>query len=259
MKFSKFSLRWLPVTQLVVHPRVQRDFKPAWATKLASELDPDKFGTLTVVPGEKSVFRVVDGQHRLAAVRELYGEAQMVPCALYDNDDDAFAAKVFLGRNNSKGVSGLDKFRVRLIAGDDRAAGIKSLLGKHKLKVAASRGAGVVQAVSACEAIYGRSPDLLDRTIGILSEAWGSNPDAYFAELVRGVALVAGRFNGDLDDADLSRKLAKTTPVRMVGDARDTAKVMHLSTAQAAAVCIVNEYNRGRRSSRLPGWQEQSA
>lgn len=247
---------WIALRELEPHPQAQRKFDPNHAATIAHDFDPALMGTLTVAETKKGRRWIVDGQHRkVAALRFVNGDGnQCVKCNVIEVEDDAEAARLFLGLNKHKTVLTLDKFMVRVTAKDPIALGIVGVLARYELHIDRTRGAGVVQAVDALESVFNRQRGalLLERVVRTLHHAWGTDPDAYNGQLIRGLTLLLSRFGAAVEDDDLIRKLAKSGgPLNLIGRARNLRTAMGVSVAQAVYECIRNEYNKGRRTERL--------
>lgn len=250
------SEQWIRLSDLKAHPNAQRQLRLEHGDAIAKAFDPAKLGTITVARTKRGQLWVVDGQHRVyAALKFLDGDGeQCMRCMVIDVDTDADAATLFLGLNNHKTVLTLDKFMVRVVAKDPIAVGIVAVLTEHGLRVARTRGTGTVQAVDACEKIFSRQRGaaLFDRVIRISSGAWGTDPDAYHAQILRGLDILLSKYGTQVDDTDLIRKLAKNGgPLGIIGQARDLRSVMGISMAQAMCERLKNEYNKGKRVDRL--------
>lgn len=260
MTKPQFKHEWIPLEAIKPHPKVQRQFRQAHADGLAANFDPDCFGELYVVPDPRrdGGYLVFDGQHRCAAAEKALGANQKVYCRVYEERSLEELAKITLGVNTQKAWRSIDRFIQRVNMREAQAIEIKAVLGRHGLRIGAGPGEGVVRASAACDWVIQKAggASALERAISILSAAWDKEQDAYHEDLIRGVALLCNRYNGELSDRDLSAKLKKQSgPGRLLGRARDFAKVLKQSTARAAARVMANDYNQGRRSNRLPEWQ----
>lgn len=257
MAFPKpeYTHEWLPLDQLRQHPEVQRGFCKAHAEELAASFDPDAFGELYVVVGQTSTYLIWDGQHRAYAAKKALGDNQLVYCRVYKDVTTAELAKRSLLLNTQKAWNPIDRYKLRVKSGEWKARTIHGTLHNHGLKIAAQSEEGCVAAVVACDWIIDKAggPAGLDRVVSILRTAWGRDRDAYHNTLLRGVALICNLYNGEMDDKAMAACLAKTGgPGRMVGRARDRAKVDATSVPRAAALIMVNEYNKGKGKNRLP-------
>lgn len=254
--FKAGTERWIPLRELEPHPQAQRKLDPKHVASIAADFDPALMGTITVAETKRGRRWIVDGQHRAKAALEFIGGdgTQQVKCNVIEVDDDAEAARLFLGLNRHKTVLTLDKFMVRVTAKDPVALGIVGILARFELHIDRTRGSGVVQAVDALESVFSRQRGalLLERTIRILHNAWGADPDAYSGQILRGLALLLHKFGTAVEDDELIRKLAKSGgPLTLIGRSRALRTAMGVSVAQATFECIRNEYNKGRRSGGL--------
>lgn len=254
--FKAGNERWIPLRELEPHPQAQRKLDQAHADRIAAEFDPALLGLITVAETKRGRRWIVDGQHRkVAALAFVNGDGnQTVKCNVIEVEDDAEAARLFLGLNRHKTVLTLDKFMVRVTAKDPVALGIVGILARYELHIDRTRGAGVVQAVDALESVFSRQRGalLLERVIRMLHNAWGVDPDAYHGQIVRGLGLLLHKFGTAVDDEELIRKLAKSGgPLTLIGRSRALRAAMGVSIAQAVYECIRNEYNKGRRTEKL--------
>ena len=255
IKFDRVHHEWVMASNLRVHPEVQRDVSYRRVDFLAANLDPDQFGELSVVrvPNEP-FYHIFDGQHRYLAAVKVWGDDQRLPCAIHADCPIERQAKIFLGQNNRLPLKALDKWMQRLLAKEEKVLEIENILHTHKLRTDKKGAQGTIQAVAALESVFdqqGGAPTL-DRTLKILGDAWGRNPDAYETLFIKGVAFLVNRFNGDMDDHDFSRKLARETmPDKLIGQARNYASGVGVSVTRAMAEKLLMVYNNRRTTKRL--------
>jgi hypothetical protein len=257
MSFERIRHDYIRLADLRVHPKVQRSLKAPWVAKITASFDPDQFGELSVM---ESTFRgakcylVFDGQHRYtAALRALGSDQQKVPCAVYEDMTEEQLARMFLGHSNVVPVRPLDKWPIRLMAHDEAVTQVDRILTKRDLHVGNSRGVGTVQAVAALEQGFKRyGGKVLELSLDVIIAAWGRDPDAYDGSFIKALGLICNRFDGAVDYRDLAKKLAKAGgPARLLGQARDYAKVSAMSMERALADRIVNVYNKKRHANRI--------
>lgn len=259
-KRPRFKHEWIQLDRMSPHPTVQREFRKPHADWIAANFDPDCFGELYVVPEAKRAgyYWVFDGQHRLVAAITVLGAGQKVYCRVYEDRPIEELAKIALGINSPKAWRAIDRFIQRVNAREPLALSIQGIATRHGLRIAAHPGSGVVRASTACDWVMQKAggEGALERTFSILHGAWGDDQEAYDANLIRGVALLVNRYNGELADKSLVEKLKKHTgPARLLGRARDFSKVLGVKVPRAVAQVMANDYNSGRRSGRLPDWQ----
>lgn len=258
---SKTSLnpgerRSIALRDLEPHPIAQRRLDPNRVNDLASRFDPALIGEITVTQTKRGKLWVVNGQHRVAAALQwLDGDGrQCVECKVIPVADEAEAGRLFLGLNDAKAVPMYDRFAVRVVARDPIATGVVAVLEQFNLRVGRAKGPNIVLAVGACEAVFARQrgAQLLSRTIGLLHRMWGSDPDAYAGQLIRGVSLLLIKHGDVVNEDDFVRKIVKARgPLKWLARGREFATSAGCSVAQGVYDRMRDEYNKGRRSGAL--------
>jgi hypothetical protein len=259
MKRTKYRSLDLPLAKIEPHPLVQRCFDKVHGDNIAANFDPDAFGELYVVKhGVKDKYLVWDGQHRRYAAEVVLGRDQDVPCRLYEDIPTARLAQIqWMITRGRKAWRPIDLFRQKVLAKNPTSIEIQKIVEGFGLHLHDQKTDGAVSAVAALEWVHTVcGPDELRRVLGILSKAWGVNPDAYHTNLLRGAGLVVHRHNGGLNDAELAAKLKGFgMPYDLVGGARSKSKNERISPTAATASLLVNIYNKKRTTRRLETWQ----
>jgi len=237
---------------LIVDAYVQRRLDPKRVTKMAREFDPRLLRTLVVNKRNERDHHVIDGQHRRAAMIEAGFGGYRVYCETYTGLTREQEAQAFINHNAlTTKPNAVDTFRLRRLAGDPVAVEIGDVVDDFGLKIAFGKQVDQIPAVGALEWVHKRGgADLLRQTLLLLMRTWPNNRDAWDGTLVRGVATLLERHNGQLDREAFANKLAKdTTPAVVVGQARvlreATRRAFHLSTVEV----LVGIYNKGRGGS----------
>lgn len=262
---SKFQ--WVAIPDLVVDPDAQRPLRQGWVDATAPHFDPDKLGIITVNRrnGDGKAY-VVDGQHRVALVRAVGWGDQQIHVEIFEGLSQAEEAALFLDRNRRINVSTLDKFRVRVTAGEEVACDIARILRHHGLHIANGPGVGRVNAAVACENVYrgGRlgkakdGPAALSKALKMLVDAYGRDHGNFEGMMVEGLGLVCLRYGSALDAASLTDKLAKASGgvSGLIGRARSLRDIRGgNSAAHCMAAVLVDLHNKGRRGAgKLEDW-----
>ena len=261
------SFRWIPISELVVDPDSQRPLRQAWVDATVSQFDPDKIGIITVnrrSTAGKSY--VVDGQHRTALLRAVGWGDQQIQVELFEGLSQAEEAALFLDRNRRINVRPLDKFRVRVTAGEEVACDITRIVRAHGLSIANGPMQGYINACGACENVYrgGRTgkakdgPGALSKTLKVLVDAYGRDYKSFEGTIIEGLGLVFIRYGAQVELGALSEKLAKASggPAGLVGRARSLRDIRGgKSIVHCMAAVLVDLYNKGRRTgSKLEDW-----
>lgn len=255
-------LGWVPLARVKVNPLAQRDMVQARVDKLVAEFDPEQLGN-PVVNHRGDSFYIIDGQHRIEALRLWLGEgweAQQVQCEIYEGMSEAEEAEVFLRRNDTLTVNSFAKFRVAVQAGRGDESDIDKIVRQCGLRVSQERGNGAVSAVGTLVRVYRRSdPQSLARTLLLIRDAYG---DAGLESVViDGLGLLCHRYNGEIDDARLVQRLSGAHGG--VNGLLNKAEVLRQQTGNPKGHCVaaaaVEIYNGTRGGRKLPSWWRAEA
>lgn len=248
-------LQWIPVNQMRVSPQAQRDLNQAWVDHIAANLDPEHLGNPTV-SHRSGHFWIIDGQHRVAAVREALGEDQTMQCWIYKDLTEEQEAEVFLKLNNTRSVDTFSKFRIGVKAGRDEECDIDRIVRAQDLRVSRESVDGAVRAVGTLRRVYRNGgPNGLARTLRIVRDAYG---DAGMeAAVLDGIGMLTARFNGELRDPEAVERLSRAHGG--VNGLLNRAELMRRQTGaprnQCVAAAAIEIVNKGRRGKdKLPDW-----
>ena len=256
------STMFIPLRDLFVDPVVQRSLNQGWASQIAKEFDPDHMGVVTVSERADGRYAVIDGQHRIAAVRQLFDDdTQKIECKVHRGMTTEEEAAMFVGLNNFKRPSAIQLFLKNVIAGDPEAVEINDIVRRHGFKVNGAATDGNITCVGALHSIYHGfggdkaepNPSLLLQTMIVVRNSWGLAKDGANGSVVEGVALLIAARAKVLDFADLSHRLSTFPggPSGLLGRARGVAAVAGGRLTFAVADVIVDVYNKGRRLNKL--------
>lgn len=255
MKRKSFSTDHLPFNSLALDPEYQRELISARVKHLVNNWNLEDVGAIVVSirTGDPKKAYIIDGQHRYRAAMELGLGSTKVLCHVYRGLSREEEARKFLAANDSRAVTPFDKYRAGLVAGDPIAVGTREVAESNGWQVSGGAGDGQIACVAQIMKLYERDPDLLDETLAIATEAWGTRSAAVEQSLVGGLSTVLDTFNGELDRGALAKKLAKYRggAASLVGDARGLSDIKPISIRRAVAEIMVSVYNKGRRSGQL--------
>lgn len=251
-------LRWIPLLQVKVNPMAQRELKPARVDKLANEFDPEQFGSPTVNHRDEAYF-VIDGQHRIEAFKLWLGEGgwedQQVQCWTYDGLTEDEEAEVFLKLNDTLAVNAMSKFRVGVHAGRPAECEVDRIVRTQGLRVSTDRSDGAISAVNTLMRVYQRAdPETLARTLKVIKLAYGD--PGLEAVVIDGMGLFCHRYNGDIEDARLVKRLSSAMGGvnALLGKAEKLRKDTGSPKAHCVAAAAVDIYNAGRGGKKLHSW-----
>lgn len=252
-------LRWFKLGELVPSPYGQRRFEPAWANEIASDLKIEEIG-FPVVSLRDGIPYVTDGQHRIAALRIFgFGEDDTIQCEVYENLSLREEAEKFLDRNHNKAVSALSKFGVAVTAERREEVAIDRIVRVNGLHVGHNKSAGAITAVGALRKVYRRygGEVVLGKVLRIIRDAYGDS--GFQALIIEGIGLCLHRYNGEIDEAQMMARLAKTSGG--LNGLMQPAIKTHIAMGQPKASCIAataaSIYNRDQKGKKLaPWWKE---
>lgn len=253
---SNHATKWIPVRQLsILWADAQRPLDEKHVNKIVAKFDPDMFGVISVTqPDARGIYHVIDGNHRKHAVQKLFGEAEMVPCNVFEAADPARAAQLFYEQNFSrKTISTIDKFRVGKTAGFSTQSAVAKIIESLGYKVAANSNDGTIRAVGACETVYRQyGGDVLTLTILTLRTTFGKSHEGVDANLIKGFAAFLSKFGPQIDRARLTERVSKDfTPARLIGAAKTAREMFRGDMAGSVSKVLVNTYNQGLRKGIL--------
>lgn len=251
-------LKWVPLVKTKTNPLAQRDMNWARVDALATDFDLEQFGTPTVNQRDEH-FYIIDGQHRVEALKVWFGEGnwenQNIQCWTYEGLNEQEEAETFLKLNDTLAVKAFAKFRVSVQAGRHDEVDIDRIVRTQGLRVSQDKGDGAIAAVGTLGRVYRRAGGpVLGRTLRIIRDAYG---DAGLeAIVIDGLGLLCDRYNGELDDAAIVKRLSST--LGGVNGLLNKAENLRKQTGNPKGHCVaaaaVEINNAGRGGKKLPSW-----
>lgn len=256
------DIKDIAAQQLIVDHSVQRSLDSGRVHRMAVDYQANAIGAIVVNHRTDGTFHVVDGQHRVAATLAAgYGDKELT-CLVYHGLSKAEEAGMFRRLNNSRAVQALDKFRVRVVEGEQVAVLLNNILARNGWTVAQSKDDGAFAAVSAFENLYRTTVDqpaqVCDLLLQVITSAWSHNADGVRAEIVSGVGAVLARHHNEIDLAKVTHELAEFSGGArgLIGKARSLRDIRGGRIGDAMAEIVIGLVNKNRRVNRLPAWRE---
>lgn len=248
-------LRWVPLARMRVNPHAQRELNEARVNKIVAALDLEQIGTPTVNLRDGHYW-IIDGQHRIEALRRFGFENDQYQCWAYEGLTEEEESEKFLKLNDQLAVDLMSKFKVGVQAGRDEDCDINRIVMAQGLVVSRERVDGAIQAVGSVQRVYRRADGpTLGRTLRIIRDSFGDAGLA--APVIDGVGRLCARYNGQLDDDGLVKNL-RTMHGGVSGllqKAEQTRRATGTQRGDAVAATLVDVANRGKRGKgRLPDW-----
>lgn len=248
-------LRWVPIGAMKLSPKAQREFRQQHAETFAADFDLEALG-YPVVNERDGHFYIVDGQHRIAALKMMgFDDAQQVQCECYTGLTEAEEAELFLRRGTVKAIQGFDKFRIAITAEREAETDIDRIVRAQGLVISKDKMSGAVRAVGTLKRVYSRSGGpTLGRALRIIRDAYGD--PGFEATVIDGIGLLCQRYNGEVNDIEAVKKLAAAHGGvnGLLGKAENLRRQTGNQKAHCVAAAAVEIINSGHGGKKLPSW-----
>lgn len=249
----KSKLRWIPVGKATVAAQAQRELNHLRVAKIKDNFKFEMLG-FPIVSERDGGFFIIDGQHRIEAFRQLFGENREIQCQTYTGLTEQEEADYFLMFNDAMPVSSFDKFRVGVAAEREEEDAINKIVEDLGLTITRNHVPGKVYAVATLRRVYRRGgPDGLARTLATVRDAFGDI--GLRSEVIDGIGLVYDRYT-DIDNAALVKKLSTMHGgvSGLIGKARELKYATGKPLRHCVAASTVDAYNRGTGRRRIKPW-----
>lgn len=254
-------LEWIGVNDLLVDD-YQRKVSTKRVHEIVRNFNSDTFGIITVALRENGDLYVVDGQHRVSAIKRMQeeGENQEVLCVVISGWTSTEEAKFFSESQRSRAtITPGQAHHAEVFAHDPTAAAIDVAVrsaGYHIAPQDDSEWSGRIKAVGALYRItntYG--VEFLEWTLCLCASAWGA-ATAPMEPTINGVT----QFLVMYPRADFKRvaaKLGATSEEELIAKGREIATSMGYRVQEGIARELFNRYNHKMTANRLTGFEDQ--
>lgn len=252
-KTGKFKL--ISKRDLRVDDSYQRPQSIQKARRIARDFNWVAFGVLVVSERNNGAHFVLDGGHRCLST-VMRPEIDTVPCYVLTGLTKAEEARAFVRMNaHRKAPTGIELFGADVVSGNPDAIAVNKKLKEFGISVANDD----CRCPRALLAIQNRDPELLDDTLLLIAEAWGSDPARLLHEVMAGVAVflpVAHAAGVSTDEcASVFKKLDLTALRQKANGFRQLAA---LNKPVSFCHAMIDAFNKGRRINKL-SYQEYVA
>jgi hypothetical protein len=249
-------LGWVPVARIKIPPHAQRaKINRSRVHEMAADFDLEQLGTPTVSEHDDWYF-VLDGTHRIEALKEHgYGD-QSVPCWVYRDLTAEDESEKFLKLNDTLTVTAFDRFLTGINAGRAAECEIDQTVRSQGLVISKDKVVGAIKAVSTLRKVYFTAgPVTLGWALRIIRDAYGD--PGFEAVVIEGLGLLCQRYNGRLPDEEtVSTKLGAA--YGGVNGLLNKAANIRRETGNQKALCVaaaaVEILNGSRGGPKLPSW-----
>lgn len=230
----------------------QRPISQARANRIAASFDPAKLGVLVVSHRPDGSYTILDGQHRMAALRMKNIERAMaivLEGMTLEQEADYFRRQ----NENAATLNCYDLFNAGVVALDPHYLAIDAILRTHNFIASHNSGPGQVTAVSALSRIalmFGF--DVLDRVFDYITATWPTDTVIVRREMLAGLAEFVSRYGRSVDPQKFAARMRDKHPsvlfseYRRRTEAQVTARnAFNQSMRFVLCAVLVGEYNKG--------------
>jgi len=243
----------LNISTLVVDRRVQRELNPSWVAKIARDLVLVQLGIITVSRREDGSTIILDGQHRVEALRFAGINEYVIDCRVLVDLSLEEEAKTFRLLNSTSKPNKIDHFLVRVVEGDEVARDINKILKRFGWQASRGKSAGSFSAISTLEALYREDREAAWSTVQTITEAWDNSLESANGQIIFGLGAIYHRHGEEVDLARMVRRLSSIAPKELLTRAAALAKARGRRAGAAVAELAIAEYNK-QRGTKLPDW-----
>lgn len=222
--------------------------------KIAQNFDIAKVGVLVVSKRVDGTYAVLDGQHRLSAMRRIGKVA--ANCIVLDGLTVQQEADYFRRQNENKQALRItDTFNASIWAEDDESLRIKELVGKYGFRFGKSGSQMCICAIGALQkTVRLFNFDTLEKVLATIAVTWPTDTIILRREMLAGLAEFWSRFAGRITVQQFASRMIQKLPMDMYVDARNrsagkaTPSTAFNKSIRFVTCCVLaDNYNKGLR------------
>lgn len=247
---NKTIFQSLPVKDLL-KADYNRPINPQRVKKIVNEYDEAQIGALRVNK-RNGKFYVVDGQHRLEALKALGIRDVMceISFGLTYQEEAYLYVKLDKERHN---LNWRDTVIGLIKSGDKKWISIKNVVEGCGLKLCleGGRGKDKIAAFREVAVIYDQLGDSgLRRICNLLKKTYDGSKESLDGRIFAGMRVFVSNAGKFFEDVEFINKMKSCTPLEIILEARRNSRADNIAKAYGKA--ILYYYNYGRRSKKIP-------
>lgn len=242
------------ISDLTIDYTYQRQPIMKKVNKIAKSFDPDILGVIICSMREDGSIAVIDGSHRVHALRMKELNDSTVNALVYFSLTIQEEAKIFamLNQEHTK-PNTTDIFKAGIVSGDEETIAISKILNSLGLIIGVGPGDNKVRAISTIRRVYRNAGEkVLRDTLYTIKSAYGDSSSTMRDVLVSAVAIVYNRYGAKVEISRMITTLQKFgNPNTLIANAKSIGVNSSSVTASALPFVIVNGYNQRLTKNRL--------
>jgi hypothetical protein len=254
-------LELVQAADLVVDPKYQRTLRLSHAQRIAKNYDDSLLGVFWVSLRSDGRSYLLDGQHRLEALRIIGEMHKQVPSIVYEGLTAEQEAQIFAltqdrsGRINLRAV---DLYRAKLAAGDETATWLSESVrevgfGIEDVDTGGNTGIRCVEELMKMSSRANQRPQV-KALLRFCADVWGvERGEQLQAKLLRGLTQFFAEYQDQINHKRLIAKLQETTPGQLVAEGDRIRSIVGGTAAAGVKRAVHKQHNLGARGpGRLP-------
>ena len=250
---SKMS-SMVKVSDLLIDYSYQRNPIGKKVNKIAKNFDPDLLGVIICSMRESGVLAVIDGSHRVHALRQKQMNDAVLNALVYFDLKIEDEAKIFslLNQEHTK-PNPAEIFKAGIVAGDEETIIINRIFTNLGLNIGVGPGENKVRAISTVKRVYRNAGEkVLQDTLYTIKSAYGDSSSTMRDVLISAVAIVYNRYGDNVEVSRMITTLQKFgNPNSLIANAKSMMSNQNQVTSTALPYLIVNAYNQRLKKNRL--------
>lgn len=250
---SNQEIQLINSSLLSIDKRYQREVIKSHYRRIAAKLNINALHVISVSARSNGDLIVIDGQHRLMAVREAGLELDLL-CRVYIGLTLEEEAALFRNLNRTRKGSAWNDFYAGLTERDEECLAIKDICENAGWSIGNQSKDGVVCCVTTLRTIYRgkKGPENLLKALEDAKMAWGLDRNGVEKNVLYGLAYIH-QITEDyqLNRGSLVQKLSKISPSTLLARAKSDTRVS-IPLYKLCSSAIINLYNQGKRTNRIP-------
>ena len=242
------------ISDLTIDYTYQRQPIMKKVNKIAKSFDPDILGVIICSMREDGSIAVIDGSHRVHALRMKGLNDSTVNALVYFSLTIQEEAKIFamLNQEHTK-PNTTDIFKAGIVSGDEETIAISKILNSLGLIIGVGPGDNKVRAISTIRRVYRNAGEkVLRDTLYTIKSAYGDSSSTMRDVLISAVAIVYNRYGEKVEVSRMITTLQKFgNPNMLIANAKSIGRNANSITASALPFVIVNAYNQRLTTNRL--------
>lgn len=248
----------IKVSDLYLDMSYQRSPNEIKVSSIARNFDPDAFGVIICSVREDNIIAIIDGGHRIAAMRMLGLENTTVNALVYFGLTIQEEARIFTLINDERTKPKTsDIFRAEVTAGISESLELNKVLSDLKLVATNAPGYGHIRGIATMKDLHNKAGSLLlKKSLTTLTEAFGNYSSTYNIDLVSAICFLYKKYP-EIDKSRMVQTLKKFSSVEILIGQAKTMAVGSSKPIRYTTLCsvIVSAYNHKLRANRLDDYQ----